>query len=373
MLEFEPRQLKALAEMMQLQIPLAQDYALRPQQEGQNALEALRGENIPFSAMAQWQLQVCYQMADACTPEEFTALRQTVMERANAELFTIGWQYCQLHESPRAVVLFSAACAWMARHQSEEYSKTLVGITGLPWEDIFFRSAEMLQAQKISLEEFCQKYEIITGSPFYNNLALSYIARCDTAELQQCGLPLEQLIKNSSAPFVRSALANYLNRVNEEDIPDTMAEAILQRVSEGDDSGLSPRTLQRLREKRFSGLLSELTGNQSKQDLYTSLSGLARHAQRLENGVFSIDFGRFTVVDNPSWEHAYAYSPAVYRELYTAWEQNDYNPAFWPGVPAEELTPARDYMLSARRGRAIMLEFSGFDALYARDLLTNGR
>lgn len=379
MFVFQPKHLAAVAEQVREWYPLPQEIAFRPEKKAADILQRMREGGGSFFELTAGEFLYVYQLASFCTGEELSQLQLAVSKRMSSSLFETGWIYGQLHANDQAAVsLFVLACNWMRRNQEEKFGATLVGRTGLPWEDIYRRAVDLLRIEKLPLADFCEKYHILPDTVFCRQFYLTYLARCDKSELLEQTVLLAELIAAAQVDFLRPALKNYTANITYDEMPPLVADAISARLAEERDDeaiGLSPAMLQRLRTKRFGSILENLAGqNLPKLQTYQSVVGNIKQVRPLPGDFFAIDFGTYIVLDSARWyQQAFAYLPARFEQLFHTWEEEGHPADYWPAAGEAEIPGAHDVVLGLAKAGCVRLLFAGFDLLYTKDLLTGNR
>lgn len=379
MLSFEPKGLNEIKEQLLTQFPMPEDFALKDESYAFDLIAKLRSSEVYFSELSPTDLNYVYHLAKFCDEEEFKKLAAVFKKRATSALFNIGWTYCQINANEqKAIELFSVSCKWMREKKEEEYEKTLIGRTGLPWSEIYSRSVDIIKIDKLSIDEFCKKYNLMRNTLFYQQLYLIYLSKCEKEELYQNEANLAELITSSKIEFIRPALKNYTAKINYDEMSSLINDAISFRLSKesGDESlGLSPSMLIRIRQQRFNSILEGCCGgNTLKCGIYISVAGKIRNVELLTNGFFSINFGAWNVVDNVEWkDHAYAYLPQLYKRFVDDWTAEGFVADFWPGMDEKDIITAYDVFMGNKKGGVVKLKFNDFDLLYTKDLLSNAR
>jgi len=375
-LTFVPKALDELKEKLQAQFLFPIDYALKDDSFALNIMEQMRYSDGLFSDLSLSDFNYVYQIAKLCTKEEFNSLKKAFAYRVTANLFYIGWVYCQINaDDKRAVTLFSTTCEWMQTNKKEEYEKTIIGRVGLPWDELFIRCSDIMRIEKLSIEGFCEKYDIIANSLFCQRLHLVYISRCEREELLKYETEFAQLISIAKVEYLRPAIKNYISKIEYEEMSELVNDALSYRLSveKNDESfGLSPNVLQAISQKRFTEVLEDYTNNnKQKVDLYSSIAGKIKTIEPLNNGFFAINFGNYIVVDCNEWaNHAYAYTSQIYKQILESWVNKNYPNNYWPAMDEDDIVNAHDQILGINKASVIKLSFSTFDILYTKDLLT---
>ncbi len=376
MQDFKPQSLINIRDELKSRFPFPIDYALMNDSVAVERLEELRNEGSPLSALTLSDFNYIYQISTVCTKEEYASLKKIFPTRVTANIFYIGWAYCQIHaDNKRPIALFVSACEWMSQNKKKEYEKTFVGKFGLPWDDMFLRACNTIRKEKTTVDKFCERYDLITNTPFIQRLHLAYITLCEKEELISYEEVFAGLITVSKAEFLKPAMKNYAAKVEFDEMSPLISEAISNRLSnESDDEsfGLSQSMLQLIRQKRFTSMLEELTNkNTQKVQLYSSIAGKIKGLQPFQNGFFAINFGNYIVVDCASWfNDAYAYDPKIYNQLLETWTNKNYPNDYWPAMDEEGIANAHDQILGIVKAGVIKLSFLTFDILYTKDLLT---
>ena len=379
MLTFEPKSLNNLMKELVNEFPLPMDLALKDDSEAQIILDNIRKNKNSLTKLTVNEFNLVYQIATLCTQDEFIILKNNFANRMTSLLFYIGWPYCQINANDkRAISLFSIACTWMKEIKPYEYNKTLIGKTGIPWDEIYQKAIKMMHAENLTIDEFCKNYNILNNSLFYGHLKLIYFATCGKDELRQNEAQLAHLITTASSEFLRPALINYSSKINYDEMSLLFKEAIIKRLStEKSDNfiGLSPTLIAQIRQQRYGVMLGQCTNNNAtKLNVYKSISSKINNIEFFPNGFFSLDFGSYVVVDNSEWQtSAYAYLPKIYTKMLEDWVSKQYADNFWPAMREPDLITARDLILGLNKGGVIKIEFNDFDILYTKDLLTNAR
>ncbi len=274
MQDFKPQSLINIRDELKSRFPFPIDYALMNDSVAVERLEELRNEGSPLSALTLSDFNYIYQISTVCTKEEYASLKKIFPTRVTANIFYIGWAYCQIHaDNKRPIALFVSACEWMSQNKKKEYEKTFVGKFGLPWDDMFLRACNTIRKEKTTVDKFCERYDLITNTPFIQRLHLAYITLCEKDELIRYEEIFAGLITVAKAEFLKPAMKNYASKVEFDEMSPLVNEAISNRLSnESDDEsfGLSQSMLQLIRQKRFKSMLEELTNkNAQKVQLYS--------------------------------------------------------------------------------------------------------
>jgi hypothetical protein len=378
LLNFQPIHLNEVMRNLQADFPLPKDFALKDEDSAFDIIERIRLGAISFESLSVSDFNYVYQLANLCTEEEFERLKNVFPLRITSNLFEIGWIYCQHNpDNDRAVQLFSDVCRWMKANLPDYYNDTLIGRTDLPWDEIFIRSVEIMRINKMSIDQFCEKFQIIPNTKFYHQLNIVYLSRCDKNELLQNEALLAELISTSKLELLRPTIRNYTAQIPYEEMSHLIRDSIIFRLSkESDDEsiGLSPTMLHRIRSERFNSVIADNIINPAKQNVYNSISGRVKNVELLTKGFFMIDFGVYIVLDNTDWDnYAYAYTPSKYNELLDEWKEANYPEDFWPAEQEESIAPAREMVLGIKKNPVIKLGFTDFDILYTKDLLSFSR
>lgn len=379
MLSFEPKLLNEIKQQLIADFPLPQDYALKEESFALEIIGRIRNGGISFLELPASDFNYIFQLANLCTQAEYEQLSGILPYRITSNLYDIGWVFCQYNPNNKhATEIFSVICRWMKQNRREDYNKTLVGRTDLPWGDIYIRSVEIMRIKKLTIEQFCKKFDIIPDTVFYQQLNMVYLSRCEKEELLASEALLAQLISTSELEFLRPTIKNYTAQVHYDEMSQLINDAISYRLSRenSDESiGLSPNMLQRIRQQRFNSVLSECTGRSlSKQNVYNSIAGRIKNIELLTGGFYSIDFGLYIVVDNIDWkDEAFAYAPATYGQLLDEWKEAGYPDHFWPAMDGNLIATARDVIFGMKKAAVIKLGFADFDILYTKDLLSFSR
>ncbi len=378
MLNFEPKLLNEIKDQLIEDMPSPLVYAVEDSEEVSRIIEEIRSGSLSFVELPAAKMDYVYQLANLCTQEEYERLINIFPHRVTSKLYDIGWVYCQLNpNNTRAIELFTIVCRWMKKNRRTEFNNTLIGRTDLPWGEIYVRAVEIFRIKKISIERFCEKFDIIPDTQFYEQLNLINLSRCDKDELLENEEMLAGLIKKSELEFLRPALKNYTAHFDFEEMPQQIKDAISHRLAEetvDETIGLSPNMVQRICKQRLETMLSEFDSkNALKKDVYNSIILRIKNIKPLKKGFYSIDFGDYVVVDNADWEDSYAYIPSVFRQLYKEWKAADYPDDYWPAAEASTIAAARDVIFGLKKSNIIRLEFTEFDILYTKDLLSISR
>ena len=378
MLNFVPVALNEIKQQLEQNFPMPSDFALKDESSAYEIIERVRA-GASFLEIPASDFSLVFQLAGLCTDAEFEQLKRDFENRITSSLFDIGWVFCQYNpDNRRAVELFTSVCLWMKANRRKEFIKTLIGHTDLPWEDVFIHAVEIMRIKKLSIEEFCEKYDIIPGTPFHQRLNIVYLSRCDKDELILNEPLLAQLITTSSLEYLRPTIKNYTAQVHYDEMSQIIRDSLVYRLAqEGDDEsiGISPNMLQRIRQQRFLTALEGCTTKKcAKHNIYNSIAGKIKNVELLTGGFFSIDFGIYIVLDNNDWEdYSYAYLPSTFNELLDGWRDLGYPEDYWPAVGEPFIASAREVVLGIKKPQAIRLEFADFDVLYTKDLLSFSR
>lgn len=376
---FEPKNLNNLMNELIYEFPSPMELAYKEETDAQVILDSVRKEEKTFSKLSANEFNLIYQIAKLCTYDELNILKNIFKIRMTSTLFHTGWLYTQLNANDKGVVsLFEIACKWMKENRPYDFSLTLIGKTGLPWEEIYKKAENMLHKDKLSVDEFCQRYNILSNSIFYRQLKLLYFSTCGKNELRQNEAQIAQLIATASNEFLRPALINYSTLISYDEMSLLFKEAIIKRLSteKNDDFiGLSPNIIAQIRKHRYGTILDQCTNNNTaKLSVYKSIAGKINNIEYFPNGIYTIDFGSYIIVDNQDWQtSAFAYPPKIFSSLMDDWKSKQYQNDYWPAFQETELITARDVILGLNKGSVIKIEFNEFDILYTRDLLTNTR
>lgn len=355
--------------------PAPREYALADDTAAFDIMSRIRSGQSSFDELSFTELKYSYHMAKLCDNDEFRELQKVFAERATSAVYSIGWDYCQINaDNDKAVALFAIIYEKIRKTRPEIVDKGLAGRAGMPWDEIFHRSAEIMHIEKLKPEQFCARYEIIPNTVFYYHLMLAYLSKCEKDVLKENEALLTQLMAVSKIEFLKPAIKNYTTRFGYEEMSQDFINALLARLStEASDNalGISPNTLQMMRLQRFNGIIENLTGNnRQKTGMYSKVSGKIRNIEPLNKGVFAVDFGTYMVVDCTDWnDKAFAFKPDVYRQMLDKWVAEGYPEEFWPGTGPEKIVAARDVVLGVMKSDIVRLGFSHFDMLYTRDLL----
>ncbi|MDD2361446.1 MAG: hypothetical protein PHH84_00570 [Oscillospiraceae bacterium] len=378
MLNFEPKSLNEIKEQIFEDIPSPNVFAADEDGEANRIIEDIRSGRLSFVELTAAEMDYVYQLANLCTQEEYERLLNIFPHRVTSKLFEIGWVYCQYNpNNNRAIELFTIVCKWMKKNRRSGFNNTLIGRTDLPWREIYVRAVEILRIKRISVERFCEKFDIIPNTQFYEQLNLINLSRCDKDELLENEEMLAGLIEKSELEYLRPALKNYTAHFDFEVMPQQIKDAISNRLSEEsvDESiGLSPNMLKRICKQSLQSMLDQYGDkNASKKDVFNTIALRIRNIKPLKMGFYSIDFGGYVVIDNADWEDAYAYTPSVFRKLYKEWKAADYPENYWPAAEKSTLAEAKDIVFGIKKADVIRLGFTQFDILYTKDLLAVSR
>lgn len=376
---YHPQFLLQVKEDLKNRFPSPMDYAFADDERVFDIITAIRDGKLSFLTLTGTEFKMLYQMTKFCSEEEYGTLLSVLRQRMTSDLFDIGWLYCQNNPNNiRAISLFSEVCLWMKSNKPKQYDATLIGRLGLPWDDIYVRSVEVMRIGKYSIEEFCRRFDVLTGTLFVKQLQLSYLSLCEKDELVKNEAVIASLILESKIDFLRPAIKNYTAKIHYDEIPQTVSDAISYRLSaENPDEtlGLSPNLLLRVRRLRFSSILEDnVNQNSPKPAVYHSIAGVIRNVELLTGSIFTVTFRNYIVVDSSEWKtHAYAYIPSLYHSLYEAWKEKNFPENYWPGIEEPEIPDARAIVLGLKKAGVIKLGFTDFDVLYTKDLLTVAR
>lgn len=376
MINYKPYYLDEIKNNLKNIFPIPADYAFREEKYAHDILNRIRENESSFAELPIFDLNYAYQLSAVCSDEEFVLLKKVFSERLTTFLFDVGWIYFQLHpDNERSALLFSIACEWMKINKRELFDNSYIGIAGLPLENIYMRSFEIIRIEKLTIEDFCEKFSIMTDTLFYKHLQLTYFANCEKDELLSNELLISGLIADSDPAFLRPVIRNYTAKISHDEMSQLISDTIVYRlVNEPVDEtlGLSPNMLQRVRRLRFSSVLEGCVNRKSeKLDFYNSIAGMIKNVELLNASFFVIDFGKYKVLDSSDWsEYAYAYIPQVFTPLYEAWKKADYPEDYWPAMQETEISTAHDIILGLNKSNVIRLYFKDFDKLYSKDLLT---
>lgn len=371
----QPDFFKQVNDDLKKEILSPEEYAAAESGEIQRILAGKREDNLPFAEMPDKDFHHAYSFTRFCAPEEFAELQEAFSERMTPFLFEIGWVYCQIDpNNDLAVSLFMDACQWMKGSQPEAFEKSAIGRIGLPWKDVYIRSVEIMRIGRFSIEAFCKRFHIMTGTVFFDQLRLSFLAWCEKNELLANIDILTDLIPAANLDFIRPAIKNYTAKFRYEEMPQKLSEAISMRLSmesKGETLGLSPNLLLNIRRLRFHAALREaVKENSGKLKAYYANIGLIKNIEKIHENYFTIDFGSYIVLDNEDWEnHAFAYAPQMFPPLYETWKAGGFSENYWPALQDPEIATAREIILGIKKAGVIRLAFTEFDILYAKDLL----
>ncbi len=355
--------------------PTPLEYALTGDTAAYDVISRIRSGQSTFNELSFAELNYSYHMAKLCDVDEFNELQAAFSRRVTAAIYYTGWDYCQINtDNDKAITLFVIAYEMVRKSRPDIVNKSLAGRAGMPWSEIFHRSAEIMHIEKLKPDQFCAKYEIIPNTVFYQRLMLTYLSKCEKDVLIENEMLLIKLITASGIEFLKIAIKNYTTRISYEEMSQDFIDALLVRLaSEGSDNTLdiSPNILQMMRLQRFNSVIEDLTGNNKKKiEIYSKASGKIRNIEPLSKGVFAIDFGSYMVVDCTDWKDiAFAYKPETYRKMRDRWVIEKYPEEFWPGVGKEDIAAVRDVLLRVTKSDVIKLGFSEFDMLYTKDFL----
>jgi hypothetical protein len=376
---YQPQFLLQIKEDLKKRFPSPQDYAFTEEDILFDIMDGLRERNGSFFELSATELKYSYQLSKICTEEEYVELQKVFKERITSELFDIGWLYCQVNpNNSRAVALFSEVCRWMKQHKTKVYDVSLIGRLGLPWNEIYIRSVEIMRIGKFPVEEFCTRFDVLPNTLFVKQLQLTYLSMCEKDELVKNESLLANLITDANIEFLRPAIKNYTAKIPYDDIPQLVGDAISYRISSenADETlGLSPNLLQRIRRLRFSTILEDnINQNSQKNAVYHSIAGMIRNVELLTGSFFAVYFRNYIVLESSEWKnHAYAYLPNIYNALFETWKEKNYPENYWPGMNEDEISDARNVVLGLKKSGVIKLSFTDFDILYTKDLLTVAR
>lgn len=378
MFAFEPKCLKEINSTLASHFPLAEDYALSDDSAALLIINNVREKyNGSFEALSVSELNYIYSLTKFCTEEEFNNLKIVFKSRLYSALFDIGWIYCQINPNDkRAVKLFSLSCEWMSERKPKDYEKTLIGRTGLPFGEIYARAIEITKIEKITIDQLCEKYNIIINSLLSQQFRMIYLSKCEKEELIQNENVLANLIGTSKIEFLKPVLINYTAKIIYDEMYSLVNDAILYRLSIEDnnvDIGLSPAMLTRIRQQRFNTTLENFCHPASqKVRIYNSVASKIRGVEMLNNGFFILDFGTYIVLDSSDWQYSsFAYTPEFYKKLYKDWKKSGFIDDYWPCVEESLIASARDVVLRVKKADVIKLDFNEFNLLYAKDVLLN--
>ena len=378
MSSFEPRHLNRVMESIYTRFKLPREAALSDNAAASQILSDVREGVMTFGELTFSDMDQAYHLASLCSDDEYVDFRRAFTERAASRHFRAGWIYCQINAGDRnATALFEAVYEKLKakRPSPPVLEGTLAARTGMPWNLIYERAVEIMRIDKLSLDALCDKYDILPNTPFYSNLMLVYLSKCGRDELKGNEGLLGELIAASELEFLRPAVRNYTSQVAYEEMSGDIINIILARLSaeRGENPlGISPKTLQIMRQRRYKEVLDELTsGNREKADFYSKISGNIRKVEFLDKGFFAVDFGSYAVIDNPDWkDRAYAFKKEYFTEIFRKWEETGRPENFWPPAGEGGIQYARDAVLGLSDADIVRIGFTGFDSLYARDLLS---
>lgn len=378
MIEFKVSALEKIKDDLYALFPQPMDYAIANQEAVLKVLDDVR-EKGDFFQISLQNLNYSYAISAHCSEKEFLNLEKSFKSRLNTALYEIGWYYLQYNpKNNRAIDLFQTACNYMKKNNSEKYKQSLISRCGFPFSDIYFHSVEMINVLKYTIGDFCKEFNVIKDTPFYNNLMLSYLAQCSKEILIDNEYLLGNLIASSDLEFLNPAIKNYTAKVSYEVMNQIVFDAIALRLTQEDVNetlGLSPSMLQRVKSLKFKSILeNSVNDNSEKLDFYLSYASLIRNVELHTNSFFSVDIGNYIILDNGEWENtAYAYLPQIFQPLLESWKAAEYRNDYWPAINENEIITPRDVILELRQGGVIKLEFSGFELLYTKDLLSSNR
>lgn len=379
MISFKPTHILSLEAELKNRFPLPRDFALRDADSAQVVLHRIRSGPGDFQTMSISDFQFVFQISTLCSDDEYTRLLSAFRKRVTPQLFETGWLFYQLNSNnTRATGLFTAACEWMRQNHPLIYNKTLPGRAGLPWSQLYLHAVDILNGERLSFDDFCKIFDILTNTLFYSQLLLTYLSRCQKEQLKKNEEALSALILTSKLEFLRPALENYTAKFTFDEISPVILESIAGRLHKEPDNvslGLSPAMLQRIRQRQFDDILEEYTlHNDAKLNVYRFVVGKLKKIHTLDSGFFSLDFGSYIVLDNRDWKgHAYVYSSTLYTQFLDEWIRRGEPEDYWPGIDTQEIINARDAILGLHKSGVIKISFNGFDMLYARDILSNPR
>ncbi|MDR1629268.1 MAG: hypothetical protein LBS36_03515 [Oscillospiraceae bacterium] len=362
-------------EELQSRFPLPREFALADKEIANGILERVRRENTTFLELSVTELNYAYQMAELCNMREYASLKNAFRGRMTQMLFEIGWIYCQQHPENQLVIsLFLLACEWIKLNKPVFYEKTLIALAGESWVDIYQKATELMQAESLSMEDFCRKYGVDLYTPFYDRLQLLYLCGCDKEVLLAHEQVIASLVESAELERLRPLVRNFVAKVTYTEMPQRINDAIFDRlVREGGDEtlGLSQLLLEQIRSQHYVGILESFVNpDAGKMQLYACMAGMIRQVELLPDSFCRIDIGNYVVLDNSEWvAHAYAYPPAMFERLMEGWKSENYPPDYWPGMKATEIVSAHDVILGLQKSNVIQLGFESFDRLYARDFL----
>ena len=380
MTKFIPKRILEIKDQLTVLFPLPEDYAIRDNEAALQVLEIIRLSGIDgFRTISDTELNWIYHISLLCSDTEFEALKHVFANRATLYSFKIGWIFFQNHPNEQRVKeIFTIACNWMKTHKPEEYKRTLPGRTGLPIDDIYMHSLDIIRAEKTNMKDFSKKHNVIFDSIFSRQLLLVYLARCDKTELAKYQDILVMLIATSDIVFLRPTLQNITFKFNFDELPPPIVEAIINRLHEAtvdDNIGISPQTLLRMRKIRFGNILKNFYSESSpKQNVFNLLSCFVKGIEVLSKNFIAIDVGTYIVVDSKQWDNfCYAYQPAVYAQAESNFREQNSSEEFWLSIDKAKFPSAHDVILDIAHSSIVLLEFSSFNMLFSRDLLLSGR
>ena len=375
MIKFEPKRLNDVNEKLKDKFPVPKDFALKDEAEAQDILDGLRNKSESFYEMPSSDFNLCYQMSGLCTEDEFFDLKRAFRNRMSTFLFDIGWIYFQKNANEkRAVELFSFACEWQESKKPDNFKETLIGKIGTETDNIYTKTIEYMRNEGLSFEDIVRKFDIVPDFIFLQQLYLTYFVNCGKEEFAKYEGKLTEFILNADLQYLRPAVHNYTKQLTWEEMPQSIKESMLQRLSEektGETLGIYSEILKYIRQEQFKKIIEDLTNKSPhKFKVYNDVIKKIEKTKTLGNGFFSIVTKKYCVIDNINWDdYAYAYAPELYKELVKEWENAEYSDDFWPCIDENEIPNAKDIVLGTETSDAIKLIFNSFDGLYARDLL----
>ncbi|MGI6279338.1 MAG: hypothetical protein ACOYJS_02105 [Acutalibacteraceae bacterium] len=376
---FRPVNLQDINKSLIDKYPLPEDFAKADISVAEEILADMREQNKGFFEISALELNYAFLFAQICTDKEFEVLKTAVLYKSDKNLFHIGLICFQMNaEDERTAELFSIICAKTQKKQPEIFESSLLGKTGLNLAEIYAKSLEVMELEKLSFNDFCAKYNIIADSVFYNNLKLLHFSKCEKDEFLLCEDFLLERILSAKTEFLRPALRNFTEKVGFDEISDKLKNALLERLSNEENDmalGLSNEFLKEIRQQKYGKMLkNHFPKGLKKLEVYLSIVNRIKNIQLLECGYISILFENYTVLDNKDWEtHAYAYSHQTFENLFESWLSLGTPEDYWPAISQDKIIPAREIFLGANQSGAIKLEFKEFDILYAKDLLSGSR
>ena len=351
-------------------------YSTDNKEKIENILLSLsKGEFTHFDMPHNYFLYV-YQIALKCSEKEYKLLKKAFEYRVTPQMFEIGLEmFMRFPENDRIEELFGISCRLVCELRPRVFAKTIFSKCNFPIKNIFSKFYNIVSEENLSITDLLNKYKIEKESAFAQCLFLSYAAHCKDKEFIKVAEDLPPAIMNRGLDFVKPAIKNYIQSIEFEKMPPEIIQAVYERLMTEDSNetlGMDKKSLENIRSVKFRKIFYELFKVETpKYRAYCQLSGSVSRVNMLENGYFSIEFGRYIVLDCKEWHSkAYAFTADVFRKQMENWKQEQFSVEFWENILSDSIPSAHDVILKLKSNPIIELDFEGFDKLYSKDVLT---